>query len=260
MASPPIPPALGHLSGRPFSFYPPINSFPHNEWIFRKATWSELIVVNAKSGEEVSIARHFIGDISRTGAPVIIVGLTRELEYRDGAVWPARRRVVEMPIAVGSQNAPAPHPRPAEAAPVVAIRLEPRNGHRALKAVGGALAAAIVLHVTAVSIVRVGEVRHRTPAVARDRSYLDLTGRDRYEDVVRKLGAPASDRQRSEAAAIQYWALEYPRRRFTVILMGSDPASAAYVGTMDDNWQPVHAVTLDSGGTTAPLLRALQRF
>jgi hypothetical protein len=145
MASPPIPPALGHLSSRPFSFYPAIRGIVHNEWVFRKATWSELLVVNRKTGEEVSIPRQFVGEVSIVDDPVVIVGLLRELEYREGAVWPSRRHVIEMPIAVGDTRPAPAQPRPVPA-PVVAIRLEPRKPRRVYKAVGSLLAFAILLH------------------------------------------------------------------------------------------------------------------
>jgi len=102
MASPPIPPSLEHLATRPFSFYPPIVNVEHNEWLFRKATWSEILVVNCKSGSEVWISRRFVGEVSRIDDPVLIVGLSRELEYKGGAVFPCQRRVIEMPLAVGA--------------------------------------------------------------------------------------------------------------------------------------------------------------
>ena len=57
MASPPIPPSLDHLATRPFSFYPPIVNVEHNEWLFRKATWSEILVVNCRSSAEIWIPR-----------------------------------------------------------------------------------------------------------------------------------------------------------------------------------------------------------
>jgi hypothetical protein len=145
MASPPIPPALEPLAGRPFSFYPPILGIQHNEWIFRKATWSELVVVNRKSGEEISIPRRLVGEASIVDDPVVIVGLLRELEYREGAVWPCQRRVIEMPLAVGETRSAAPQPRPG-LAPVVGIRLEPGRSRLIYKAVGGLLALAILLH------------------------------------------------------------------------------------------------------------------
>jgi len=145
MASPPIPPALNHLASRAFSFYPAIRGIEHNEWIFRKATWSELVVVNRKSGEEISIPRRLVGEVSIVDAPVVIVGLLRELEYREGAVWPCQRRVIEIPMAVGEKRSAASPARHAPA-PVVGIRLEPSRTRRGYKAVGGLLALAILLH------------------------------------------------------------------------------------------------------------------
>src|SRR5215468_10429916 len=88
MASPPIPPQFEHLATRPFSFYPAIVGIEHNEWLYRKANWSEIQVVNCKTGVELWISR-------------LIVGLNRELEYKGGMVVPYQRRVIEMPMAVG---------------------------------------------------------------------------------------------------------------------------------------------------------------
>jgi hypothetical protein len=43
--------------------------------------------------------------------------------------------------------------------------------------------------------------------------------------------------------------------------MGSDRKSALYVGTMDSNWHPVHAVELRrGGGDTFSMLRGLRPF
>lgn len=251
MASPPIPPLLGHLAARPFSFYPPILRVEHNEWIFRKATWSDLVVVNHKTGLEISIPRTFVGEISLIDHPVVIVGLNRELEYMDGAVSPYQRRVIEMPIAVGEAA-----PRRNAPAPVVAIRLESRRDNRALKLIGGALLAALVLHLGAVGLM---QVRQRA-VVTTDRSYLDLTGRDDYAAVIRKLGPPAGERRRTGPDGAQLEALGYPGRRFTVILMSSGAPAATYIGTMDSNWNPIHSAGLASGGSTSGLLRALKRF
>src|SRR5271157_703453 len=253
MASPPIPPLLGHLAARPFSFYPPILHVEHNEWIFRKATWSELVVVNHKTGVELSIPRHFVGEVSLIDHPVVIVGLNRELEYKDGAVWPYQRRVIEMPLAVGGSA-----PRRTAPAPVVAIRLESRRDRRPFKWIGGAMAAAILLHLAVVNLMRVAEVRQRA-VLTRDRLYLDLTSRDDYFSVVRKLGLPAYEHRKPEPDGTYYRALGYPGRKFTVILMGADPRAASYIGTMDANWNPIHSAGLPSGGSTAGLLRALKR-
>ena len=56
--------------------------------------------------------------------------------------------------------------------------------------------------------------------------------------VVQKLGLPASDRWQSEVGTIQYRALGYPDRKYTVILMGDDRSTARYIGVVDDNWKP----------------------
>jgi len=161
MASPPLPPVLTQLANRPFSFYPPIQGLPHNQWIFRRATWSELIVVGAKCGGEISIPRHFIGEISHVDDPVLVASLTCELESRDGAVSPLRRRVIEMPVA---EAASTPAPRHEAPAPVVAIRLGRRSQSRAVKVVGGALAAAIVLYLAGANVFLLGSVKHRAPS------------------------------------------------------------------------------------------------
>jgi len=262
MASPPIPPSLEHLSTRPFSFYPPIINVEHNEWLFRKATWSEILVVNCKSGAEIWISRRFIGEISRIDDPVLIVGLNRELEYKGGAVWPYQRRVIEMPVAVGgiSTAAPPRSPDRASPAPIVGIRLE-SNDKRIVKLIGGALAVGIFLCVSALTLNRVGEFRQRNAVfTARDQQFLDLSSRDDFVAVVQKLGPPATDRWQSETNAIQVRSLGYPDRKYTVLLMGRDRGSAVYIGTMDDNWKPIHSVELHAGGTTSSLLRNLKRF
>ena len=96
---------------------PPILNIEHNEWLFRKATWSEILVVNCKTSNEIWIPRRFLGEVSRIEDPVLIVGLNRELEYKAGAVWPYQRRVIEMPVAVGGSAASNPAPAPERIAP-----------------------------------------------------------------------------------------------------------------------------------------------
>jgi hypothetical protein len=260
MASPPIPPSLDHLTTRPFSFYPPIVNIEHNEWLFRKATWSEILVVNSKSGAEVWISRRLVGEVSRIDDPVLIVGLNRELEYKGGTLWPYQRRVIEMPVAVGgSPLASGAVPDRGGPAPVVGIRLE-SNDRRIFKLIGAALPVAVLLCLAALRLTQVGEVRQSVVFTTKDQQYLALTSRDDYFAVVQKLGKPGSDRWQSESGEIQCRALGYPDRKYTVILMGSARQTAVYIGTMDENWKPVHSVALHSGGTTASLLRELKRF
>ncbi len=261
MGSPPIPPALEHLTTRPFSFYPPIVGVEHNEWLYRKATWSEILVLNCRSQAEVWIPRRFIGDVSRVEDPVLIVGLNRELEFKGGAVWPYQKRVLQMPLAV---NAPTPFPSPPSEervapAPIVGIRLE-RSDKAAFKMIGIAVAVAIGLYVAAVSLTRIRDIRQSSITfTSSDQSFLELSRNDDYTNIVAKLGPPASDRSR-EVGSIEYRALGYTERKYHVILMGSDARTAHYIGVLDDNWKPLHSVELHQGGTTLSLLRNLNRF
>jgi hypothetical protein len=261
MGSPPIPPALEHLTTRPFSFYPPIIGVEHNEWLYRKATWSEILVLNCRSQAEVWIPRRFIGDVSRIEDPVLIVGLNRELEFKGGTVWPYQKRVLQMPLAV---NAPTPFPGPPSnektvPAPIVGIRLE-RSDKAAFKMIGIAVAVAIGLYVAAVSLTRIRDIRQSSVTfTASDQSFLELSRNDDYVSIVAKLGAPASDRSR-EVGSIEYRALGYTERKYHVILMGSDARTAHYIGVVDDNWKPLHSVELHQGGTTLSLLKNLNRF
>jgi hypothetical protein len=253
MASPPIPPQLDHLVTRPFSFYPPIVGIEHNEWLFRKASWSEILVLNCKTSTEVWISRRYIGEVSRVDDPVLIVGLNRELEYKGGMIVPFQRRVIEMPIAVGAT--PMPSPDRGEPAPVVGIRVSSPTDRRAIKLICGAVIVSILAALFAIYV-----SRPRVVYTTRDQTYLGLTGRDDRTGVVLKLGEPASDHWQSDSGELQYEALAYPDRGLTVILMGSDRKSVHYIGSMDRTWNPVHSVPLRSGGSTNSLLRGLRRF
>jgi hypothetical protein len=254
MASPPIPPQLEHLATRPFSFYPAIIGMEHNEWLYRKANWSEIQVVNCKSGAELWISRRFIGEVSRVDDPVLIVGLNRELEYKGGMVVPFQRRVIEMPVAVGGGPAPAGTPRP-EPAPIVGIRVASSTDRRAVRLIATAIAVAIVAFVLIL-----GLSKQRVVYTTRDQAYLGLTGRDDRTEVVLKLGEPVTDHWQSESGAMQFEALGYPDRKLTVILMGSDRKGMLYIGAMDDRWQPVHWIENRSGGNTSSLLGRLRKF
>ena len=257
MASPPIP-LVEHLTGRPFAFYPAILNVEHNQWFFRKATWSELVVVNSKTNIELSIPRRFVGEVSSIDEPVLIVGLLRELEYREGAVWPYRRRVLEMPMAVGAEEAPDAVRTVATnrrgPAPVIGIRLETKRSGRTVKIVGSVMAAAALMG--GVGLMRVNSVRPR-PA-ARGRSVFELTAEDGYSSIARKLGAPSEERIFSQDGIV-YRALEFPNRRYFVILEGAGE-SARYIGAVDGNGHVVHSVTLPSGESSETSLRALRRF
>jgi hypothetical protein len=167
MASPPIVPSLLHLAARPFSFYPAIVGVAHNQWRLCRQTWQDWIVVNSRTQEELSIPRRFVGEVSSTERPVLIVGLLRELQARDGVALPFERRIIEMPLAAGGENDPAPQPRSDGPAPVIGIRLEPRRRNRVFQLVGGALTIAIFLYVATANLIRMAAARRHVAHNAR---------------------------------------------------------------------------------------------
>jgi hypothetical protein len=257
MASPPIPPSLDHLVTRPFSFYPPIVNIEHNEWLFRKATWSEIQVVNCRSGSEIWISRRFVGEVARIEDPVLIVGLNRELEIKGGMIVPYQRRIIEMPMAV---NAPMPSAggveQRNEPAPVVGIRLEPSD-RRIVKLILIVVAALIVIYLGAIAFTRVGELRQKNPVfVGSDQTYVSLSSRDDFLGVTQKMGDPPTTDHWQETGTILYRALGYSDRGYTVILMGRDKGSMTYIGAMDRNWRPIHS----TNAQTDSLLRGLKQF
>lgn len=217
-------------------------------------------MVNARTGEEIWIPRRFLGEISRIEDPVVIVGLLKEVEYREGAVWPYQRRVIEMPMAVGGPLRPAASAQRTGPAPVVGIRLESGSESHIFRIIGGALVLGLVAAYVAVNFYRDSVLRPRIAHVAKDRMYLPLTAQDDYDAVVTKLGPPAHDSWQDLAGGARYRALWYPSRACTIILMGADGEAATYVGALDANWNPVHAVRLADGRPGEPLLRALPRF
>ena len=129
-----------------------------------------------------------------------------------------------------------------------------------MRLVGGALVLGIVAAYVAVNFYRDSVLHPRSVNVARDRTYWTLTARDDYNAVVRKMGAPASDRWLGLAGGKRYRALDYPARACTVVLMSADGGEATYIGALDAGWNPVHDVTVTGGGSSEALLRMLPRF
>jgi hypothetical protein len=192
----------------------------------------------------------------------MIVGLLAELEYRAGVVWPVERRVIEMPHAVNAAPRPRLAQSPAARAPVVGIRLESQRTSRVGKVVVGGVALGVAGCVLAVSLFRGGVIATHafySPAFQVD---LPLSPEDDYAAVVRTLGQPAGERWRPVTpgtAGQQYEMLAYPQRKLYVILMGPDRSGARYIGAMDWNWHPAHAVDLGRGSSYG-LLRRLPKF
>ena len=244
------------MARRAFSFYPPILNVEHNEWRFRKATWSEILVTNSKSDLEVWIPRRVLGGVSRIDEPVMIVGLLKELEYKAGAVWPHERRLIEMPAAPAAAPMAA---RPAAPSAVRALGGVSQAESRVGRLIAMVLGAVLLLCLLVALVYRAGPVRN-VKFTARDQDYLALSRGDDYFAVVRKLGPPAGDRWRPRGGELQYRALWYPARAYYVILLGVDRNSMRYVGAVDRNWRVIHYVDLPNGADTGSMLRGLGRF
>lgn len=260
MSVPPMPPPLEQLGQRPFSFYPPISNIVHNEWIYRRATWSEVLVQNTKTHEEIWVARRFVGGVSRVDEPVMIVGLTKELEYKAGTLWPLERRIIEMPRAVNEGPRPSAPVAPAQPASVVGIRLESSAESRIGRMILGGIALGIVGCVLAVTLYRGGVLGNKIIYAPVMQSDLGLSAYDDYHAVVRLLGTPAEDRWRSDKGEMQYRVLGYPQHGYYILLMGPERKNAHYIGAMDKNWMPVHTVQMPGNINSYSLLRAIKRF
>lgn len=156
MSAPLMPSPLDYVGRRPFTFYPPIRTAEPNEWILGSASWSEVQIVNSYTGRRFWIPRQYIGAVSDTPGPLLIVGLTQELEYRAGALGPRVKRVIEMPRLAepeAEETADAQHgSRPAR---VISICLEPREDspmNRALVTLGvGAILSLIAALISALA-------------------------------------------------------------------------------------------------------------
>jgi hypothetical protein len=256
--SPSLLPPFDHLALRPFSFYPAILGIEHNEWLLREATWSEVLVVNDKTNEELWIPRRYVGEVSPVEDPVVIVGLTRELELKGGMLVPFKRRLLKMPTAAGQDAESHGHSGPA---PPHRLGLKMDSAdQRVFRLIMVTLGSFVLLCVLVLGVTQFNRIRQkRISFTARDSAFEALTAHDDRLTVVTKLGNPSVDRTK-EVGTLQYEALSYPSRRYTVILMGTDVRTVSYIGTVDDDWKPMHSASLRSGGTTLDLLRNVERF
>lgn len=260
MSVPPIPPPLAQLGTRRFSFYPAILNIKHNEWVYQSATWADVLVRNTKSNEEIAVPRRYLGEISSVEAPVMIVGLLKELEYRAGAVWPAERRVIEMPRAVNDSPRLRPPDPSRVPAPVIGIRLENPSKSRLGKVAIAGVAIGLSGCVLAISLYRGGVIATRAFYSPAFQTAVVLTPHDDYFSIERKLGKPARERWREELGEREYRLLAYPQRGVYIILMGRDRSEMRYIGALDRRWNPVNTVELPGYGNTYDLLKHLPRF
>ncbi|HWR53917.1 MAG TPA: hypothetical protein VN428_22590 [Bryobacteraceae bacterium] len=253
----PVPVTIEEMQGRTFSFYPPIRNFEHNQWHLLRAEWSEVLVVNSKTGQEVWIPRRLFGKISSVDEPVVIVGLERELEYKGGSVWQYERRLVEMPRVMPPRTEVAPEQPRRESSHSVSS--QPSTETRISRLIAGVLIGGIALCLVILAIYKAGTMRPVTFTAA-DQEFLSLSRDDNYFAVVRKLGEPTESRWKAESGELQYRLLWYPQRAYFIILMGTDRNDARYIGALDRNWRVIHYIDLPNGATTASMLRSLEKF
>lgn len=242
------------LGGRHFAFFPAIANISHNEWVLRESKWSEVLVANCRTGEEIWIPRRYIGEVAAVDDPITIVGLTKPLEYKAGAVWPHERRVLKMPQA-GAPSRTGSGPAVAEVKPPSLMqRLKSEPELKVGRLVGMVVAGGLL-----VLLVLLGITFRPVKFKGIEQYELALTGEDDYYAVVRRLGPPTEDRWRDSTGEMQYRLLHYKDKGFTVILMGTDRETVRYIGAINEQGKPVHSVRLPSGGDTLPLLRRLSK-
>jgi hypothetical protein len=254
---PPLEQPFDHMSARSFSFFPPIVGIEHNEWLLRQVNWSEVLVANQGTEQEIWIPRRYFGAASMIEDPVLIVGLTRELEFQGGMLRPFKQRLIKMPSGPAAKPESEGEIRKT-ASSMMHVRSE-SSDTRAIKLIGMAIGFALLIWVAGAAALRVGFISQRIVITTKDQTFQTLTGRDDRFAVVTKIGQPGYDRSK-EVGTIQFEALSYPDRKYTVILAGKDTRTLAYIGTVDDSWRPVHFVNFRTGGSTESLLETLQRF
>jgi len=250
---------LAELRHGRFSFYPAIVGVRHNEWILRRATWTDILVANAKTSEEIWIPRRLVGEVSSIEAPFRIVGLVKVLEYREGMVLPHRRSVIEMPRAVNdfhrSNLRPALYGRPAG---VVAIRAESNSDSRFWRVLRGSIATGILACVAVMFVVRDAHLGTRFGWTSATPRLPNFNQWDDYSSVVKKLGNPTSDRWvQSGFGSGGYRRLWFSRKGVTLILAGASPDNAHYAGTLNRDGEIIQSVdaSLIHELDSAPVLR-----
>jgi len=218
-------------------------------------TWTEVEVMNTKSSSEISVPRRFLGEVSLIEEPVMIVGLLKELEYKEGVVLPHVRRVIEMPLAVNDSFRPRMRPpEPDRPAPVIGIRVESAHESRVGRRMRAVIAAGILACVAIAIVLRDSAggtlVKLSAPAAIE----LPLTAQDDFGSIVARFGMPAKDRSfhTGEHAYRRLW---YPQYSFGLVLMGPDRDHALYIGALDQYGRTIHSVQLPDGTNSASLLK-----
>ncbi len=259
-----FPPPLDRLADRDFSFYPSIENVPENFWRLVEANWSEFLVENKADQSQVWVPRRYLGEVSSTDKPVMIVGLNRPLELKAGQVWPVQKRVISMPRVPAPMETPEDAERsravnPADSMLGAAIRMdasEKKVGRLILLALGGALAVVALVIFVFRSERSGGLVQYKGVV----QESLGLGPEDDYFGVIRKLGEPAGDRYKADGENMYYRVMLYPSRKLNVILAGRERDQVRYIGAMDADWKVVDSVTQKGGSNTYAVLSRLPRF
>jgi len=235
-----IPAPLPELARRPFEFHPPIVGVPHNEWVLQRSSWTELLVINTLTGEQILVPTRYVAEIRYHEDGSQTVALLEPVEYKHGRVLPVRRGVLEMRTA---REALAPGRNRASGRPaaVVAIKLEPRTESFVKRALRGSIALGFLACLAVIFVIRDAHLGARLGISSIVTRPLPLGAGDDYFAVVNKLGRPGSDRWMERAAGGGYRRLWYPRRRMAVILSGETKDSAHYVRTLGRDGTTIHA-------------------
>lgn len=253
--------ALDELAGRRFSFYPTILNVEHNEWTLTKETWSEVLVANKADNLKIWIPRTYLGSISNSDSPVLIVGLTCELEWKAGKIWPHQKRLIEMPArkaatkTVEVDSGPAPASRQSVS--------ESSVGRLLIVALGVGLLATLFAVMWAFGSLRNPlDILFPTDTTTADQRYLSVAGTDGYPDVLEKVGPPEDEQWISNpASAIQFQVLMYSSRSYALILMGPTREQARYIGAIHmPSRKMLDSVKLSGGGSTSSMLKNLPEF
>lgn len=255
----PYPPPLDQLSGREFSFHPSIGNLETNLWKLLEANWAEFLVENEGDQTQVWVPRRYLGEVSASDRPVMIVGLNRSLDFKAGQVWPVQKRVIEMPRVPAGEVADVEAPASAQGMRPPGLRLD-----AAEKKVGRlilvALAGSVLLVTLVIAYYRGMESGEMVSYKAVVQESIGLGPDDDYFAVVRKLGAPQSDRWKAEGESMQYRVLEYPQRNLNIILAGRERKQALYVGALDRDWKVVDSVNQKGGSNTYRVLSKVPKF
>lgn len=258
--NPEYPPPLDDLAGREFSFHPSIVNIETNLWTVVEANWSEFLVRNVADQTQVWVPRRYLGALSASDRPVMIVGLDKQLEYKAGQVWPVHKRVIEMPRAPGAQAAVELR----ESEPKLSLVAPPMRLDASEKKLGRLILTVMVggLLVVAggIAMFRGARSGEMTSYKAVVQESLGLGPEDDYFAVLRKLGEPASDRWKTDGESVQYRVLSYPARNLNVILTGRERKDVHYAGALDSDWKVVDSVMQKGGSNTYSVLARLPRF